>query len=725
MAKYLIGNIKGPAGEDGFSPTATVTQTSTGATITVTDANGTTTANIRNGIDGDGSPIDLSDYATKIDLATLQYSVEHAGYATETYVDGEIEDIEFPVTSVNGMVGNVTIPIPDVSNYATKAYVDAAIEEVDGFSGDYDDLTNKPDLSVYAETADLATVATTGDYDDLTNKPTIPVLPTLATVATSGSYTDLSNKPAIPIYTAGSNITISNGEISATDTTYTAGTGIDITNGVISATGGGGSGADLDDVAEYLEETYGLSYESETIPTTDYPLEITQFGHNIHIGTNIPAPHVVTNELDMGLTTIYDSGDNVLATISAQTWYGSQGGGTDGDSWGMGFSPADNQYGVRIGFDASVHDNWVFNVHSATVDNLSDVAKITTSISIGGEVETIGYLNAKFIPSSIATKQDLNNPNMIRGGVEGAVQQAYGMGIQHQGQEIHTDASAEQMDSSNKAQFYMELQDPSRLLRDMRAEISCNGNTVGGSMGFQEDNGKYVSTYTYKGGNTYGMEYDPSTEYWTVDYDYDEFTADGDDYINIAAVYYEDVVTYQTLSPEFIPIDNDTITVNNGVLVASSGGSGGGTTYTAGTGIDITNDEISIDNTIVALKSDIPAANTYGDADVADYISDTFGMGVTSAGPTLWGQTSDPMYLNEDSQAEVILEDSDTSNPFIQGTQYQIEFELQQNSDNTVVETVNERFTASSVDNGEGQSFNSFVNTNGTISLNVDYWGDT
>lgn len=42
------------------------------------------------------------------------------------------------------------------------------------FSGNYNDLTNKPDLSVYAESADLATVATTGDYDDLINKPTIP-----------------------------------------------------------------------------------------------------------------------------------------------------------------------------------------------------------------------------------------------------------------------------------------------------------------------------------------------------------------------------------------------------------------------------------------------------------------------------------------------------------------------------------------------------------------------
>jgi hypothetical protein len=39
-------------GQDGVSPTATVTQTSTGATISITDAEGTTTAEIANGQDG-------------------------------------------------------------------------------------------------------------------------------------------------------------------------------------------------------------------------------------------------------------------------------------------------------------------------------------------------------------------------------------------------------------------------------------------------------------------------------------------------------------------------------------------------------------------------------------------------------------------------------------------------------------------------------------------------
>ena len=63
-------------------------------------------------------------------------------------------------------------------------------------------------------------------------------------VTSSGVYTALSSKQ--DTLSAGSNITISGGVISATDTTYTAGTGISITSGVISATGS--SSVTIDDV---------------------------------------------------------------------------------------------------------------------------------------------------------------------------------------------------------------------------------------------------------------------------------------------------------------------------------------------------------------------------------------------------------------------------------------------------------------------------------------------
>ena len=128
----------------------------------------------------------LDDYALKTDLPENVSDLNNdAGYITG-------------ITS--GMITTALGYTPGTSN----------------FSGDYDDLTDKPDLSVY----ELKSEAFSGDYDDLTNKPTIPTAtsqltndsgfitgvtwndvtgkPTFATVATSGSYNDLSDKPTIP-----------------------------------------------------------------------------------------------------------------------------------------------------------------------------------------------------------------------------------------------------------------------------------------------------------------------------------------------------------------------------------------------------------------------------------------------------------------------------------------------------------------------------------------------
>ena len=43
------------------------------------------------------------------------------------------------------------------------------------------------DLSGYAKTVDLATVATSGSYTDLSNKPTIPTVPSNETAASGGT----------------------------------------------------------------------------------------------------------------------------------------------------------------------------------------------------------------------------------------------------------------------------------------------------------------------------------------------------------------------------------------------------------------------------------------------------------------------------------------------------------------------------------------------------------
>ena len=64
-------------------------------------------------------------------------------------------------------------------------------------TGDYDDLIDKPDLSIYAESANLATVATTGDYDDLLNKPTIPAAQVNSDWNASSGVAQILNKPSL------------------------------------------------------------------------------------------------------------------------------------------------------------------------------------------------------------------------------------------------------------------------------------------------------------------------------------------------------------------------------------------------------------------------------------------------------------------------------------------------------------------------------------------------
>ena len=93
-----------------------------------------------------------------------------------------IPTVDYPVTDVK--VGGVSV----LSNKV------AVIPEL--FDGNYNSLENKPDLSVYALSSSLSTVATSGSYDDLSNKPT------LATVATTGAYSDLTGKPTIPTKTS-------------------------------------------------------------------------------------------------------------------------------------------------------------------------------------------------------------------------------------------------------------------------------------------------------------------------------------------------------------------------------------------------------------------------------------------------------------------------------------------------------------------------------------------
>lgn len=78
-----VNGTDGKDGANGFSPTVTVTETSTGATITATNKNGTTTAKIQN---GSGTPVDLSDYVKKTEVAQAIESAHT--HTNKEFLDG-------------------------------------------------------------------------------------------------------------------------------------------------------------------------------------------------------------------------------------------------------------------------------------------------------------------------------------------------------------------------------------------------------------------------------------------------------------------------------------------------------------------------------------------------------------------------------------------------------------------------------------------------------------
>ena len=121
----------GPAGADGYSPSATVTQTSSGATISITDKDGTTTANVSNGTDGtdgaDGTD-GFSPIATVTPTATgATVSITDAqGTTTADITNGTDGTDGTDGQAATITVGTVTTLQPNQSAYVTNVGTSSA-----------------------------------------------------------------------------------------------------------------------------------------------------------------------------------------------------------------------------------------------------------------------------------------------------------------------------------------------------------------------------------------------------------------------------------------------------------------------------------------------------------------------------------------------------------------------------------------------------------------------
>lgn len=115
---------------------------------------------------GGGSSIDLNNYLQTTDIAAWAKAAEKPTYTAQ---------------EVGALPSNTVIPtIPS---------------NISAFQNDAGYLTQHQDISAKANSADLATVATTGDYTDLLNKPTIPDISTM----TMAQFNTIWNKYFISV----------------------------------------------------------------------------------------------------------------------------------------------------------------------------------------------------------------------------------------------------------------------------------------------------------------------------------------------------------------------------------------------------------------------------------------------------------------------------------------------------------------------------------------------
>lgn len=238
------------------------------ATITITDKNGTTTASVKDGSDA-GITIDSALSSTSEN--PVQNKVINSALSTKAD-SSDIPTKTSDLTNDSGFITGYAETDPIFSASIASGITSADISTWNGksnFSGSYNDLTNKPTIpsktsqltndsgyiTSYTETDPIysasaaagitsANIATwnnksdfSGNYNDLTNKPTIPAAqvnsdwnattgvarilnkPTLATVATSGAYSDLSGTPTIPTV---NNATLTIQKNGSTVATFTA-----------------------------------------------------------------------------------------------------------------------------------------------------------------------------------------------------------------------------------------------------------------------------------------------------------------------------------------------------------------------------------------------------------------------------------------------------------------------------------------------------------------------
>ena len=105
---------QGEKGNDGISPTASVTETETGATITIIDSSGTTTVDISNGTNGaNGISPHIDESTNHWFIGETDTGVNATASIDDTSTDGT--DVTWSASKINSIIGNINTVLASVT----------------------------------------------------------------------------------------------------------------------------------------------------------------------------------------------------------------------------------------------------------------------------------------------------------------------------------------------------------------------------------------------------------------------------------------------------------------------------------------------------------------------------------------------------------------------------------------------------------------------------------
>lgn len=224
-----------------------------------------------------GGSVDLSNYYNKQETENLINDIE---IPTKTS-DLELDNV-YSKTQVDTLISNVPTFSGDYEDLTNKPSIytqneiDTLISNINQFDGDYNSLSNKPDVYTKSQTDTAIQNAVdgietfSGNYNDLTNKPTL----------FSGSYTDLTDKPTIPTDTA----QLTKSDVYTKAETFTRQEIVDMINEInysdinntptLSTVATSGNYSDLNNLPTLFDGNYNSLSNTPTIPTATSQLQL-------------------------------------------------------------------------------------------------------------------------------------------------------------------------------------------------------------------------------------------------------------------------------------------------------------------------------------------------------------------------------------------------------------------------------------------------------------------